>query len=104
MKKIHITESQLGELRKRLTEVYDVDVTDKLEAGKTPSQVVSDMKAKNPNLNNDATSGEVKFTFNPNGIDEEKEGKPITKKAIKEAKIKRLQENSVRYTKKDLKK
>ena len=103
MKKIHITESQLGELRKRLTEVYDVDVTDKLEAGKTPTQVVSDMTAENPNLNNDASSGEVKFTFNPKGIDEEEDVKPITKKAIKEAKIKKLQENCVRYTKKDLK-
>lgn len=103
MKKVHITESQLNELRKKLAEVYNVDVTDKIEAGKTPSQVVSDMTAENPNLNNDANSGEVRFTFNPKGIDEEENVKPITKKAIKEAKIKHLQENSYRFVKKDLK-
>ena len=99
MKKIHITEEQLAELKKKLTEVYDVDVTDKLEGGKTPTQVVSDMTAENPNLSNDANSGEVKFTFNPKGIDEDKF---VTKRQIREAKIKKLQENSVRYTKKDL--
>lgn len=103
MKKIHITESQLNELKEKLMETYDVNITDELEGGKTPSQVVSDMKAQNPSLNSDANSGEVTFSFNPNGIDEEKGAKPVTKRQIKEAKIKKLQENSVVYKKRDLK-
>lgn len=73
MKKVHITEEQLNYIKKRLTETYTVDVTDRLEAGKSPSQVVSDMTAKNPSLSNDASSGEVNFAFNPKGIDEDVE-------------------------------
>ncbi|MBP5456047.1 MAG: hypothetical protein J6Y37_06070 [Paludibacteraceae bacterium] len=103
MKKIHITENQLKELRKKITESYDVDITDDLERGKkSPSQVVSQKKAENPNLSSDANNGEVKFSFDPNGIDEEKVAKTVTKREIKEAKVKKLQENSVMFTKKDL--
>lgn len=100
MRKIHITESQLEELRKKLTEAYNVDITQDLEQGKTPQQIVANKKAENPNLNNDANSGEVSFTFNPNGIDE---GTCFTKGSIKKAKIKNLQENSTMYIKKNLK-
>lgn len=100
MKKIHISEEQLNELKSKLAETYDVDVTRDLEAGKTPQQVVADKTAKNPNLSSDAKSGEVSFCFNPNGVDE---SKTITKRQIKEAKIENLRKNSVRFSKKDLK-
>ena len=99
MKKIHITEAQLEELRKKLTETYNVDVTPDIEAGKTASQIVTDKKSKNPSLSSDISRGEVSFTFNPDGIDE---GKAYTKRGIKEAKLKKLQENCVVFKKSDL--
>ncbi len=99
MRKIHISEEQLNELRSKLAETYTVDVTADLEAGQTPQQVVANKKAKNPNLGNDANSGEATFGFNPNGIDE---SKTITKRQIKEAKIANLKKNSIRFSKRDI--
>lgn len=99
MRKIHISEEQLSELRDRLAETYTVDVTADLEAGKTPQQVIATKKAENPSLGNDANSGEVTFGFNPNGIDE---SKTITKRQIKEAKIANLRKNSIRFSKRDI--
>lgn len=99
MRKIHISEEQLNELRSKLAETYTVDVTADLEAGKTPQQVVATKKAENPNLGNDANSGEATFGFNPNGIDE---SKTITKRQIKEAKIANLRKNSIRFSKRDI--
>lgn len=99
MRKIHISEQQLNELRQKLSETYNVDITSDLEAGKTPQNVVAQKKAENPSLSNDASSGEVTFSFNPNGIDE---SKTITKRQIKEAKIANLKKNSVRFSKSDI--
>ena len=102
MRKIHITEAQLECLKKRLSEVINQDVTAQIEKGETPQQISNEFSQKNPNVPKD----EVQFTYNQAAMDEEVEecgAKCFTKKQIKEAKIKKLQENSVRYTKKDLK-
>ena len=101
MRKIHISEQQLTELKQKLSETYNVDITPELEAGKTPQNIVSQKKAENPSLSSDANSGEVAFSFNPNGIDESV--KPVTKRQIKEARIENLKKNSIRFSKKDLK-
>ena len=60
------------------------------------------MKTKNPTLQQQASGGELSLSVNPEGIDEEENGKPITKKQIKEAKIKKLRENSEVFKKSDL--
>ena len=97
MKKIHITESQL----KRLTEALTIDATKEVEAkGGNVSAAWNDMKTKNPSLDQQANDGEITVGVNPKGIDE---CDFVTKRQIKEAKIKKLQENSIVYKKKDLK-
>lgn len=106
MKKVHITEKQL----KKLTEALTVDGTKEVEAaGGNVNTAWTYMKSKNPILGQEADKGEIAVSVNPNGIDEDvdescsdMDGKTFTKRQIKEAKIKKLQENSVMFRKKDL--
>ena len=101
MRKIHITESQLNELRKKLSEAFTVDGTKEVEQANGDMRTAwNNIKSKNPQLNQQANSGEVNVSVNPTGIDE---SKAYTKKQIKEAKLKALQENSVVFKKSDLK-
>lgn len=103
MKKIHITEAQLECLRKKLSEAITVDATKEVEAKSgNVAAAWNDMKTKNPTLQQQASGGELSLSVNPEGIDEEENGKPITKKQIKEAKIKKLRENSEVFKKSDL--
>ena len=78
-----------------MTEIVNQEVSKEVEQGKTPQQISTEFSQKNPNIPKD----EVNFTFNQAAMDE---GECITKRQIREAKIKKLQENCVRYTKKDL--
>lgn len=103
MKKIHITEGQLNYIKSRMTEAYTVDLTKETEAANGNVKTAWDREtSKNPTLRQQAQQGEVNAVVNPEGIDEEMEGKAFTKRQIKEAKIKKLQENSVVFRKKDL--
>lgn len=106
MKKIHITEAQLKALKKKLNELNlsgdenlnssNGNVTD---ATKTTLQ-----NAKDDGVNVDNAGVTVGFSQNAlkqNGVFE---GKAITKRQIKEAKLKKLRESCVKYSKKDLEK
>ena len=100
MRKIHITEAQLNELKKKLEEAYTIDGTKETEeANGNVKTAWNNIKAKNPQLSQQADSGEVNIAVNPTGIDE---GKSYTKRQIKEAKLKALRENSVMFKKSDL--
>ncbi len=102
MKKIHITEAQLECLKKKLSEVTNIDLTKQTEENNGNVKMAWDKeKTANPQVAQMAASGEASVTVNPEGIDE-CGGGCITKRQIKEAKIKKLQENSTVYTKKDL--
>jgi hypothetical protein len=71
MKKIHITESQLKYIKKRLSEAYSVDMTKEVEAANGNAKTAWDrMTAKNPTLKQQAQQGEIDGVFNPEGIDE----------------------------------
>lgn len=100
MKKIHITEAQLNELKKKLSEAFTVDGTKEVEQANGDMKTAwNNIKSKNPQLSQQADSGELNVSVNPSGIDE---AKSYTKKQIKEAKLKKLQENSVVFKKSDL--
>lgn len=71
MKKIHITESQLKYIKKRLSEAYSVDMTKEVEAANGNAKTAWDrMTTKNPTLKQQAQQGEIDGVFNPEGIDE----------------------------------
>lgn len=100
MRKIHITESQLEELKAKLSEAYTIDGTKETEAaGGNVKTAWDNIKSKNPQLSQQADNGEVNIAVNPIGIDE---GKSYTKRQIKEAKLRFLRENSVVFKKSDL--
>lgn len=109
MKKIHITESQLEYLRKKLSESITVDATKETEeANGNINTAWQRMKSSNPVLSQQSQKGEITLGVNPDGVDSVHEsadidGKTITKRQIKEAKIKKLQENCDVYLKKNIK-
>lgn len=71
MKRIHITESQLNELRKRINEAYTVDATQELEQnGGNAKKAADALFAKNPNLKSDANRGEANVGYNPTALEE----------------------------------
>ena len=101
MRKIHITESQLSNLKKMLSEATPVDATDATNDNNgNIAAGIRQLQQTNPALKNNAT-----YTVNPDGLKnmEESSSVSFTKKQIKEEKIKRLRENSVVYKKKNLK-
>lgn len=101
MRKIHITEAQLNELKKKLSEAFTVDGTKEVEQANGNMRTAwTNIKAKNPQLSQQANNGEVNLSVNPTGIDE---SNIYTKKQIKEAKLKNLRKNSVSFKKSDLK-
>ena len=101
MKKIHITEAQMKALKDKLSEAVTVDATSEVEqANGNVSTAWNNMKTKNPMLDQQAKNGEVTVGVNPEGIDE---GKTVTKRQIKEAKIRKMQNESVCIKKKDIK-
>lgn len=104
MKKIHITEAQLECLKKKLSEAGEQDeivVDAQPDAnGKVTTQGLSQQyQAAQRNV----TGARVAMKVNGEDLYESEDSAHITKRQIKEAKIKKLQENSVRFTKKDLK-
>ena len=102
MKKIHITEAQFKSLKKTLTEI-NLNGDENLNAsnGNATDAVKKTIQgAKDDGLNVDNSATQVSFSndaLKQNGISES-----FTKKQIKQAKIKNLQENSYVFTKKDL--
>lgn len=71
MRKIHITEAQLSELKKKLEEAYTIDGTKETEAaGGNVKTAWDNIKSKNPQLSQQADNGEVNIAVNPTGIDE----------------------------------
>lgn len=112
MRKIHITESQLKELKKKINEAYTVDATQELEQnGGNAKKAADTLFAKNPTLKSDADKGEANVGFNPTALEEDccednacsMKGKSYTKKQIKEAKLRKLKENCTIIKKKDIK-
>lgn len=105
MKKIHITESQLSDLKKRLNEL-NLNGDENLNASNgnvTDAAKKTIQNAKDDGVNVDNAGVSVGFSqgaLKQNGVSE---GKLFTKKQIKEAKLQKLRESSTKYTKKDLK-
>lgn len=105
MKKIHITEAQLEELKTKLNEL-SLNGDENLNTSNgnvTDATKKTIQSAKDDGVNVDNAGVTVGFSQNAlkqNGV---AEGKLFTKKQIKEAKLQKLRESSTRYTKKDLK-
>ena len=100
MRKIRITESQYKRLKKSLKEAFNVDVTQQLERKGNARDAWQEVKQQNPMLQQSANNGEVTATFNPDALDETKIKKVYTKKQIKEARAKKLQESTIHTCKK----
>lgn len=104
MKKIHITEEQLENLKQKLNEInLNGDEALNSSNGNATEAVratIDNAKKDGVPVDNSATS--VSFTHDAmkqNGVCE---SKAFTKRQIKEAKLKHLQENSVIFKKSDL--
>lgn len=108
MKKIHISESQYNELRKKISEqsdAYPVDMTDSIEkANGNVSTAFSNFNSEHPQQGADLKSGKATATINPNAVTNESifNGHSYTKKQIKEAKLRKLKENCQIFTKSDI--
>lgn len=104
MRKIHITEKQCEELKKSLLEI-NLNGDEQLNSSNgnatdAAKKTIQNAKDDGVSVDNSATS--VSFSndaLKQNGISE---SSYITKKQIKEAKIKQLRENSVVFKKSDL--
>lgn len=122
MKKIHITESQLQYIKKRLTEQGETDeVVVDAHAGASGKLTTQDltqqynnaqkhvtnanvaMKVDGTDLKEDVAELEQDVDRDSNEYSDVMEKKIITKKQIKEAKLRNLRENCIRITKKNLK-
>lgn len=72
MRKIHITESQLNELKRRLTEGndnYNIDLSDKVkENGGNVGTAIRQINAANPNAAKDVSNGKANYTVDPKKI------------------------------------
>ena len=105
MKKIHITESQLAELKTKLNEL-NLNGDENLNTSNgnvTDATKKTIQNAKDDGVNVDNAGVTVGFSqgaLKQNGVSE---GKLFTKKQIKEAKLQKLRESSTKYVKKDLK-
>jgi len=104
MRKIHITEAQLDALKQKLNEInLNGDEALNSSNGNATNAIrttIDNAKKDGVSVDNSATS--VSFTHDAmkqNGVCE---GKSYTKRQIKEAKLKALQENSVMFKKSDL--
>ena len=106
MRKIHITESQLEALKQKLNEInLNGDESLNNHNGTATEAARETMRnAKDDGLQVDNSATSVSFSndaMKQNGITYE--SKTYTKKQIKGAKLKALQENSVVFKKSDLK-
>lgn len=104
MRKIHITESQLNELKQRLNELnLNGDENLNTSNGNVTDATRKTLdSAKDDGVNVNDAGVSVSYSqgaLKQNGV---YEGKSYTKKQIKEAKLKKLQENSVAFKKSDL--
>ena len=95
MKKIHITEEQLTELKKNLEEQQD-ELT--IDAQPDPNGTVSTQGLKTQYNKAKAMAGTPNIKLSVDGSDLT-EGKIFTKKQIKEARLRYLKENSILYKK-----
>lgn len=113
MKKIHITEAQLECLRKKLsegtiaTEANPVEfrVQDQDGNGRVGQTDIENAAKQVQSLVGTGNLNKTELTVNPKQVtvgSMEEGAKPITKKQIKEAKIKKLRENSEVFKKSDL--
>lgn len=103
MKKIHITEAQLEELKKKLNEI-NLNGDENLNATNgnvtdAAKQTIQNAKDDGLNVDNSATQ----VSFGHDALKQNSVCESYTKKQIKEAKLKKLRENCVKFTKKDLK-
>ena len=105
MKKIHITEAQLEALKQKLNEInLNGDEALNTSNGNATNAIrttIDNAKKDGVSVDNSATS--VSFTHDAmkqNGVCE---SNVFTKRGIKEAKLKKLQENSIVFKKSDLK-
>ena len=103
MRKIHITESQLEELKKKLTEDQTELATDPQQLKANPKDAISKAftTAASNGIKNNVEVAIPKETAQQAGITTN-ESKHYTKKQIKEAKLRFLRENSVVFKKSDL--
>ena len=105
MKKIHITEAQLQELKNKLNEL-NLSGDENLNTANgnvTDATKKTIQNAKDDGVNVDNAGVTVGFSHDAlkqNGV---AEGKLYTKKQIKEAKLAKLRNECKKYTKKDLK-
>ena len=104
MRKIHITESQLAELKKKLEEsvLSGDEALNTSNGNATDAARQTIQNAKDDGIQVDNTSTSVSFSHDALKQNNVCEGKGYTKKQIKQAKIKALQENSIIFKKKDL--
>lgn len=103
MKKIHITEAQLENLKKALNEInLNGDENLNTSSGNvTDATKKTIQSAKDDGLNVDNSATQVSFTHDAlkqNGVTES-----YTKRQIKEAKLKKLRENCEVFKKSDIK-
>ena len=111
MKKVHITEEQLNELKNTLSVTPDntsnMDNTQRAELGKN-------IAANNPNTSVYVDGIEVNATSNPSDVAQNSRenaqsilanvSEATTKRQIREAKINRLKSNCIAFKKKDIEK
>jgi hypothetical protein len=106
MKKIHITEAQLNYIKKRLTEATlngDESLVRTGDPKLAARETMANGKKDGIKTGGDSTTS-VSFSDDAlRKVGITTEGKTITKRQIKEAKIKKLQEDCTVYLKKNLK-
>ena len=102
MKKIHITESQVKELKKKLAEEEKDEITVDAHPNSSGQITTQDLSQQYQAAKKNVTGARVALKVDGSDLTESKDSVHFTKRQIKEAKIKKLQENSVVFRKKDL--
>lgn len=102
MKKIHITESQVKELKKKLAEEENDEITVDAHPNASGQITTQDLSQQYQAAKKNVTGARVALKVDGSDLTESKDSVHFTKRQIKEAKIKKLQENSVVFRKKDL--
>jgi hypothetical protein len=101
-RKIHITEEQLEYIRKSLTEEDEITVD--AQPNPVTGKITTQDLTQQYNNATKKTNGNTRVKLTVDGADlTEDSAKPVTKRQIREAKIEKLQENTVVYKKKNLK-
>lgn len=103
MKKIHITESQVEELRKRLAEEENDEITVDAQPDANGKVTTQGLTQQYQTAKKNVTGARVAMKVDGSDLLESEDSAYITKRQIKEAKIKKLRENCVKFKKSDLK-